>query len=837
MPLCIRRAAGPLTLILAAFLVLAPFAGQSAAQSLPLSGLSGGSGGSSGSESGSSSDSSQASDGAFDTELKARLLADILKDDKARQALIEQLQRIAEPQTEAAAAGRDEEAATTAPADDSLARQLADATKGAAEATYGVVDKLFRDLKGLGAFAQQAVALDWNEAGAVLARLLGTILVTTGALFVLSWGLQRLSQSITRRLNGSKALTASISFVAETVADLIALGIAYALGTGLAVGVFGTGGEMRIEQSLYLNAFVIVGTVRVLLRAIIAFEPSATSLIQYREGITDYAYKRLMLVVSLLVYGIAFLVPITNVNFSFLAGRGLRVALVLLASIIALVAIRKLAHRIQEARTDKPEDLSGQALAILSHVWPWIAALYVLVVLVISITRPYVLVSFVVGASVRTALAIGIGIALTALLRFMLRRGVKLPAWFGRDLPVLERRLNTLIPMMLQIVRTLVAIIVVLAIIDAWNVLNVSGWLATDAGANAVARIVSALIIIGMAYLLWLGVSSWIEHRLSYGKQGSLPSARARTILSLARNGLSITIFVIAGMLALSQLGVNIGPLLAGAGVLGLAVGFGSQKLVQDVITGAFIQFENAINEGDVVTVAGISGVVEKLTVRSVGLRDLSGVYHIVPFSSVDAVSNFMRKFAYHLAEIGIAYRENVSDAKEAMRAAFDRLKESEYGTDIIDDFEMHGVTELGDSAVVVRARIKTLPGSQWAVGRAYTEFVKEVFDERGIEIPFPHRTLYLGTYKDGSHDTLPISLKELGEGGAALRKAAGAEDGEAAQEPDEAPKNEGETAGAETAKAPAGSPKRRRPRRKRSDEPRLPDPKRDHDDSEDDGD
>jgi len=824
-----HRTAGILTLLLAVFLVMAPLAGESAAQSLPVPGLSGGGSGSDSGSEGSSSDSSGSSEGAFDNELKAKLLADILRDEKARQALIDQLEKIAEPQTQEAAGQQGAEDATaesTARADDSLARQLADATKGAAEASYGVVEKLFRDLKGLGVLAEQAAALDWDQAGAGLARLLGTILVTTGALFLLSWLLQRLAHLATRRISGPRAVVVSVCFVAEMLADIVALCIAYALGTGLAVGLFGEGGQMRIEQSLYLNAFVIVGAVRVLLRAIVAFQPNATSLIPYREGITDYAYGRMMLVVSILVYGIAFLVPVSNVTLSFFAGRGLRVALMLIATLIALFAIRTLARRIKMERNGKPQDFSSQLLVILGHVWPWLAALYVLAVLVISITRPYVLVSFVVGASVRTALAIGIGIALIALLRFILRRGVKLPAWFGRDLPVLERRFNTLIPATLRVVRTLVVVVVLLAIIDAWRVLDISHWLTTDVGSNIVARVVSALIIVGIAYVLWLAISSWIEHRLNYGKQGNLPSARARTILSLARNGLSITLFVIAGMLALSQLGVNIGPLLAGAGVLGLAVGFGSQKLVQDVITGAFIQFENAINEGDVVTVAGISGVVEKLTVRSVGLRDLSGVYHIVPFSSVDAVSNFMRKFAYHLAEIGVAYRENVADAKDAMRAAFDRLKESEYGTDIIDDFEMHGVTELGDSAVVIRARIKTLPGSQWAVGRAYTEMVKEVFDERGIEIPFPHRTLYLGTYKDGSHDTLPLSVKELGQGGESLIKAAGAA-GAAAVEEEKG--EEGE--------APSGRSKRRRPRRRRSDEPRLPDPRRDHDDSEGEGD
>jgi small conductance mechanosensitive channel len=186
--------------------------------------------------------------------------------------------------------------------------------------------------------------------------------------------------------------------------------------------------------------------------------------------------------------------------------------------------------------------------------------------------------------------------------------------------------------------------------------------------------------------------------------------------------------------------------------VLGLAIGFGAQKLVQDIITGVFIQFENAINEGDVVTVASITGTVEHLTIRSVGLRDVQGVYHIIPFSSVDSVSNFMRGYSYHVAEIGIAYRENIDEAKALMHEAFDELRQDpELGREIVEPLDWHGLTQFADSAVVLRARIKTRPGKQWAVGRAYNAIIKRIFDEHGVEIPFPHVTLYFGQDKDGT--------------------------------------------------------------------------------------
>ena len=181
-----------------------------------------------------------------------------------------------------------------------------------------------------------------------------------------------------------------------------------------------------------------------------------------------------------------------------------------------------------------------------------------------------------------------------------------------------------------------------------------------------------------------------MEYRLDPPK-GRKPTPRERTLLSLFRNAFTIALGILVMMLVLSELGVNIAPLLAGAGILGLAVGFGAQKLVQDIITGAFIQFENAMNEGDVVTVGNITGTVERLTIRSVSLRTLDGAYHLIPFSSVDSVSNFMKNFGYHVANIGVDYNENIPEVKKAMQDAFDRLKQTDHGEHIMGDLEMHG--------------------------------------------------------------------------------------------------------------------------------------------------
>ncbi|HKK29892.1 MAG TPA: mechanosensitive ion channel domain-containing protein, partial [Alphaproteobacteria bacterium] len=287
--------------------------------------------------------------------------------------------------------------------------------------------------------------------------------------------------------------------------------------------------------------------------------------------------------------------------------------------------------------------------------------------------------------------------------------------------------------------------------------LNVEEWITSEIGARWTGTLISVLFILLAAFAVSLALSSWIDYRLN-PQYGTVATSRERTLLTLLRNAATIVLIVITLMFVLSEIGIDIAPLIASAGVLGLAIGFGAQKMVQDIITGVFIQFENAINVGDVVTVGGMTGTVERLTIRSVSLRDLQGVFHIIPFSSVDMVSNYMREFAYFLCDMGIAYRESVADAKQAMLDAFDELRaNSERSPAILGDLEWFGLQAFGDSAVVVRARIKCAPGQQWGIGRAYNEIVKRIFDERGIEIPFPHQTLYFGEDKDGKAPPLRV--------------------------------------------------------------------------------
>jgi small conductance mechanosensitive channel len=195
-----------------------------------------------------------------------------------------------------------------------------------------------------------------------------------------------------------------------------------------------------------------------------------------------------------------------------------------------------------------------------------------------------------------------------------------------------------------------------------------------------------------------------------------------------------------------------VAPILGAAGVVGIAVGFGAQSLVKDYFTGFFILLENQIRQGDVVQVADKAGLVEEITLRYVRLRDYDGNVHYVPNGLVTTVTNMSRGFAQSVIDVGVAYREDVDEAFEVMRAVAAELRaDAAFAPRILDEIEIAGVEKWADSAVVLRCRFKVAPLEQWNVRREFLRRLKQAFDARGIEIPFPHLTVYAGVGKDGA--------------------------------------------------------------------------------------
>lgn len=262
--------------------------------------------------------------------------------------------------------------------------------------------------------------------------------------------------------------------------------------------------------------------------------------------------------------------------------------------------------------------------------------------------------------------------------------------------------------------------------------------------------LVSFVNVLAILTLAWAGsyvlrrVIALFHQRLIERAEGPEERRRLETLQRVFRYIATVVISVVTIMLVLAEVGISIAPILATAGVVGLAVGFGAQSLVKDYFTGFVMLIENQIRVGDVVEISEKSGLVEELTLRYVRLRDYEGAVHFVPNGTIVTVTNRSRLFAYAVMDVGVAYKEDVDRVYSVMRRCAASLREDTlYGPKILDDLDIAGVDQWADSAVVIRCRIKTIALEQWGVRREFLRRLKHAFDEESIEIPFPHRTVY----------------------------------------------------------------------------------------------
>ena len=237
-----------------------------------------------------------------------------------------------------------------------------------------------------------------------------------------------------------------------------------------------------------------------------------------------------------------------------------------------------------------------------------------------------------------------------------------------------------------------------------------------------------------------------VRDRMGYDADQGEFAARLDTIGGLVKNAVNVVVISAAVLMILQELGMDITPLLAGAGVASLAVGFGAQNLVRDVISGFFLILEDQVHVGDVVNIEGTGGVVEQVHLRTIVLRDLSGTVHVIPNGAISTLSNLTKDFAYAVIDVGIAYKEDTDHVSDVLRAVGAELQDDPaFADEILAPLEILGVNEFADSAVVIKIRIKTRPIKQWMVGRELRRRIKKTFDAQGIEIPFPHVSLYFG--------------------------------------------------------------------------------------------
>nr|WP_089847635.1 mechanosensitive channel protein [Halomonas saccharevitans] len=696
-------------------------------------------------------------------------LADLLENAESRQQLIDQLRGLA-----AAEAPRAEAAA--AASEPSLPRQLAQATSRIAGEIGTQLASVMDAVGGLVAGSAEATASFDMEAFSEAAINLGLVILATLALFLI---IRRLAKPVFTRISQwsltdqglNPVLRLVLCVALAALIDVLVVALAYVGGNLVATFAVGEAGELSTRASLFLNAFLVIELLKAGVRMLFSSRYEGLRLLPIAADEASYWNRWIARLIGLVGYGLMVVVPLISAYLAPTLGQSMGTLIMIAAFVYAVAVVLRNRKRLRDALNRKARQTTMAAsrvsLQLFARTWHLFALAYFVMVLVLTLTRPADALPFVLFATLKTLATVVVGMLASTFLTQTIGRQIRVSDDLRRKLPLLEPRLNSYVPNALRAVRVLILITVTMVVLSAWGAFDLTGWYASEAGRDLVGKTVSVFVILAVAAAAWLGLASLIEHKLNPETGGGVPSARAQTLLALFRNALAIALVTMTAMIVLSEIGINIGPLIAGAGVLGLAIGFGAQKLVQDIITGIFIQVENAMNTGDVVTVGGITGTAEKLSIRSVGIRDLSGTYHIVPFSSVDTVSNYMREFGNHVGEYGIAYRESIDEAIEQLKLAFEDLKASdEHGQKLLEPLTVAGVVALADSSVNIRVVIKTTPGDQWAVGRAYNRLVKLRFDEAGIEIPFPHTTLYFGEDKQGGSPAANLRLLDAASRG-----------------------------------------------------------------------
>ena len=252
------------------------------------------------------------------------------------------------------------------------------------------------------------------------------------------------------------------------------------------------------------------------------------------------------------------------------------------------------------------------------------------------------------------------------------------------------------------------------------------------------------------AWLIWILSDTAVHHALTRSRKG-LANARAQTMMPLIRNILFVAIFIIALIVALANMGMNVTPLLAGAGVIGLAIGFGAQSLVADLITGLFIIIEDSLAIDDYVDVGGHLGTVEGLTIRTVRLRDIDGIVHTIPFSEIKSIKNYSREFGYAIFRVAIPYNMEIDDAIKLMRDVGQKMRTDPLQRrNIWSPLEIQGVESFESGSAILRARFKTAPIKQWEVSRAFNLSLKRHLDEAGLDLATPRLSVQVVTTSGG---------------------------------------------------------------------------------------
>jgi small-conductance mechanosensitive channel len=503
----------------------------------------------------------------------------------------------------------------------------------------------------------------------------------------------------------------------------------------------------RVAILALVNAYVLCRAVMSVLRALIGGSKQPTSLFAPRADIAIATEAWVRRIVGVAVFGLAF----ANIARTLGLYRPAYWALVKLVVLIPHLMLVIVTLRCRQAVASFIRAPAGRRdlLSFLRNrfadVWHYLAIFANLALWAVwafripngySLLAYYASVAILIFALARVAWALALGALDRAFGSAFLAGFPTGELLVARYRPVLRLALSTII-----------AIIAIGALLESWGV-DIASWFDPGhIGAVVLSELSSVILAVAIAAVVWEACNTAIERQLArFAREGAYArAARLRTLLPMLRTALIVTILTIAGLTALSAIGVNIAPLLAGAGIVGIAVGFGSQKLVQDVVTGVFLLLENAMQVGDFVTVSGLSGTVENLSVRSIRLRAGDGSVHIIPFSSVTSVTNTNRGIGNAAVSVNLAYGEDIDKAGEVLKQiAAEMRREPQFKALMRSDLDLWGVDKVDGATVTIVGQIECTDSGRWPVQREFNRRMKIRFQQLGLDIAYPAQTRFV---------------------------------------------------------------------------------------------
>ncbi len=708
------------------------------------------------------------------TKAQLRELVDTLKDDAKRGKLVSELELMLAAQNEAEAPAAKpglgaRVMASVSERIDNISRHLVGAASVVLDAPRFA--RRFQTQVSSPEMRARWLAVAWKG---LLALLVGAI----------AWWLARFALRRARRRMETRSATQlwvrAIYLLTWTVLEIAPIAAFAAAGYAV-LPLVDPGPVTRLVALALINAIALARAVVAVAQAVFMPSIPALRLFPMSDEDASYAFVWVRRLANVAIYGWMLAEAALLLGLDPAAYDALIKLVGLVVALLLIVLILQTRHSVARWLVGRPEADGpprrwGGVRARLADVWHVIAIVYVggmYAVWALGIPNGF---AFVGRASLLTVvILIAARLAAQAV-----RRGSNRMFAISEELrhryPGLEARANRYLAVLQSIAVGIVYVAAAFAILASWGIDSVA-WIDSDTGRQVTARAILIAAVIAGAVVAWEASSALIERALSHRAGGVRVTQRARTLLPLARTATGVVLTGLAGLIVLAELGVNIGPLLAGAGVIGLAVGFGSQTLVKDLVTGIFILSEDQIAVGDVVTAGGHSGLVEALTIRTLRMRSLDGNVHIIPYSEVSAVENFTKDYSRYVFEVGVAYREDVDEVAEVLRGIGKEMQDDPtFGPKIIGALEVLGLDSFGDNAIVIKARITTLPIEQWTVGREFNRRMKKKFDELGIEIPFPHRTIYFGIDKKGGAPPARVLLNEAAPPPAEIEDSGAAE-------------------------------------------------------------